>query len=80
MIKKGIYRHYKGKDYEVIDVCIHSETDEPLVLYKPLYDCPGLASKGYDIRPLFVRPIDLFTETIDLDGKEILRFSYIRTV
>ncbi|MBQ3108397.1 MAG: DUF1653 domain-containing protein [Clostridia bacterium] len=49
------YRHFKGKEYEVIDVAMHSETREKMVVYRALYD---------DF-PLFVRPYDMFLSEVD---------------
>jgi hypothetical protein len=60
----GIYRHYKGGRYEVIDVARHSESEELLVVYRPLYGD----------RELWVRPLDMFVESILVDGFEQLRF------
>ena len=67
-IKPGIYRHYKGYDYEVIDMVIHSETLEELVLYRPLYG----ESK------LWVRPASMFLERLMVDGCTVSRFEYLR--
>jgi len=61
---KGTYRHYKGKDYEVIDTATHSETGEFLVLYRPLYG----------EMKLWVRPYEMFFETVMIDGDEVPRF------
>lgn len=55
-IKKGRYRHYKGKEYVVIGEVAHSETKERMVLYIPLYG---------EFR-MFVRPKDMFLETVDM--------------
>ena len=60
----GRYEHYKGHLYEVIDVVIHSETEEWHVLYRPLY------GEG----ELWVRPYDMFFESIESDGKTMPRF------
>ena len=60
----GKYRHYKGNEYEVIGVGKHTETEEELVIYKALYE-------PYQI---WIRPLDMFFETITVDGKEIQRF------
>ncbi|PCJ22469.1 MAG: hypothetical protein COA96_14405 [SAR86 cluster bacterium] len=65
--RKGKYRHFKGNEYEVIDIVHHSETQEPLVLYRALYGEQGL----------WVRPLTMFFETIARDGKNIQRFQYI---
>ena len=63
----GRYRHYKGREYEVLGVVRHSETLEPLVLYRPLYNDSGL----------WVRPWRMFFEEIDVDGVRQPRFARI---
>lgn len=70
MIKLGLYEHYKGKKYEVIGVCRHSETYETLVVYRALYA---------DYR-LWVRPYDMFTSQVEKDGKSVDRFTYISPI
>ena len=65
MLPTGKYRHYKGDDYEVIGVATHSETREPMVVYRPLY------GEG----ALWVRPLAMFVENVTIDGKEVPRFS-----
>ena len=71
-MKLGKYRHYKGKEYEVIGVATHSETLEELVVYKALYDIEG---KGKD--SLWVRPKVMFEEDIEVDGIVRKRFEFI---
>ena len=66
-IKPGRYRHFKGKEYEVLGVARHSETDEKLVVYRALY---GDFS-------LWVRPVSRWNETVERDGKTFRRFTYI---
>lgn len=66
-LKTGIYRHYKGHNYEVYGVAEHSETGEALVVYRPLYGERGL----------WVRPLDMFTESVTVDGTTLPRFAYI---
>jgi hypothetical protein len=61
----GKYRHYKGNDYEVIGVATHSETREPMVVYRPLYGEMGL----------WVRPLAMFMEDVTVDGKTVPRFA-----
>ena len=68
-LKKGIYKHYKGNLYEVIDVARHSETQESLVVYKTLY---GDFST-------WVRPLDMFQETLDRDGQQVARFEFVES-
>jgi hypothetical protein len=66
-IKPGKYKHFKGAEYEVIGTATHSETEETLVVYRTLYG-------DFD---LWVRPIDLFLGTKEIDGKPAQRFRYI---
>ncbi len=71
---KGRYRHSKsGKLYKVIDVALHTETGEMMVAYRALYEHDELAGK-YGKHPLFVRPYDMFFETVEIDGKVVPRF------
>ncbi|HVK99766.1 MAG TPA: DUF1653 domain-containing protein [Dongiaceae bacterium] len=67
MLQPGRYRHYKGKDYEVIDIATHSETGERLVVYRTLYG-------NYD---LWVRPLEMFCEQVEVDGHPVPRFAYL---
>lgn len=66
MIKPGKYRHYKGKEYEVIGIARHSETLEELVMYRALYG----------ERDMWVRPLTMFFEEVEIDGKKMPRFRY----
>ena len=66
MIKKGIYRHFKGNLYEVIGIAQHSETLEEMVVYKALYDNGSL----------WVRPASMWDETLERDGNIYRRFTY----
>lgn len=68
-IKKGKYRHYKGKEYEVIGVALHSETLEELVVYKALYE-----SAEFGDFSLWVRPAKMFMENVKVAGKIVPRF------
>ena len=67
MYEKGIYRHYKGKLYELVDVANHSETLEKMVVYRALYG----------EKELWVRPASMWNEKVNVDGKEVVRFEYI---
>lgn len=71
-IPVGKYRHYKNKEYEALGVARHSETLEPLVVYKALYE-----SEDFGKDALWVRPLDMFTETVEVDGKEVPRFEHV---
>ena len=66
-MQKGIYEHYKGNRYQVIDTVTHSESEETLVLYKTMYDKEDL----------WVRPYSMFFETITVNSKAVPRFKYI---
>jgi hypothetical protein len=70
-IQKGIYEHYKGKRYEVLDVAMHTETLEPMVVYKALYI--GDFPQG----TLWVRPLAMFKENVTIDGKLVPRFQFL---
>lgn len=61
----GLYRHYKGQHYRVLGIAHHSETEEPLVVYRALYGEHGL----------WVRPLAMFAETVSVDGEPIPRFA-----
>lgn len=66
-IRPGRYRHFKGNEYEVIGLARHSETQEEMVVYRALYGDFGL----------WVRPAQMWNETVERDGKTFRRFTYI---
>jgi len=66
-IKIGRYRHFKGNEYEVLYLAKHSETLEPMVVYRALYGEHGV----------WVRPAHMWNETVERDGKTFVRFSYL---
>ena len=66
-IKLGKYRHFKGKEYEVITLATHSETGEAMVVYRALYSEGGV----------WVRPATMWNERVERDGKTYQRFTYI---
>lgn len=67
-IPLGLYRHYKGGEYEVLGVARHSETLEPMVIYRPLYNETGL----------WVRPYSMFLEQVEIDGQFQPRFILLK--
>lgn len=67
-LKPGIYRHFKGNLYELIGIAQHSETLEPMVVYRALYGEGGL----------WVRPAGMWSETVDKDGYHGPRFQYVK--
>lgn len=69
-IKLGKYKHFKGNFYEVVDVAIHSETGENMVVYRALYGDFGL----------WVRPAKMWNETITRDGKTFKRFEFVENL
>ncbi|MEU7945607.1 DUF1653 domain-containing protein [Micromonospora taraxaci] len=75
-IRLGKYRHYKGNYYEVLGLAHGTETREKLVIYRGLYDSPDL-EEDYGKDPWFARPHDMFTGTIEVDGKAVSRFEFI---
>lgn len=66
-VKCGKYRHFKGNEYEVLGTATHSETLEELVVYRALYGEKGL----------WVRPVSMWNETLEKDGKTVKRFEFI---
>ncbi|HEY9155321.1 MAG TPA: DUF1653 domain-containing protein [Opitutaceae bacterium] len=65
--RPGRYRHYKGKDYRVLGLARHSETEEQVVVYQLLYSDFSW----------WVRPRSMFLESVEIDGKIVPRFQYI---
>jgi hypothetical protein len=66
MLKKGIYKHFKGNKYELLGIAKHSETLEEMVVYKALYGDGGI----------WVRPISMWDEEVEFEGKIVKRFTY----
>lgn len=68
-MKLGKYRHFKGNEYMVIAIAKHSETLEDFVVYEALYE--------NKVSKIWVRPLKMFTEKVEKDGKLVDRFEYI---
>lgn len=66
-LKRGKYQHYKGNFYEVLYTAQHSETEEWMVVYKALYGDMGI----------WVRPLEMFVETVRVDHKDVPRFKKV---
>ena len=66
-MKLGKYRHYKGNEYEVIGVANHSETLEKMVVYRALYG----------ENEIWVRPLYMWEEEVEVNGKNVKRFEFI---
>jgi hypothetical protein len=66
-VRPGRYRHYKGNDYEVIGIARHSETEEEMVVYRQLYGDHSL----------WVRPLTMFLEQVEVDGRLVPRFARV---
>jgi hypothetical protein len=65
-VKPGLYQHFKGNYYKVFHVARHSESEEELVIYQALYGEKGI----------WARPLSMFTENVERDGKNIDRFAF----
>lgn len=76
MVEPGKYRHYKGAEYQVLGVVMHTETSEPMVYYKALYDV-GEYDRVYGDKLHFVRPLDMWLETVSVNGTTKRRFKFI---
>ena len=72
MIRLGKYLHYKGQPYEVIGEGVHTETREPVVIYKMLYETPD-----FPFGSMWVRPKAMFLSDVELNGESVPRFKYI---
>jgi hypothetical protein len=71
-IRLGKYKHYKGDNYEVIGTAKYSETLEDMVVYKALYDSPEFGNNA-----LWIRPLQMFVEEVEIDGIKKPRFEYL---
>jgi hypothetical protein len=71
-VPTGKYRHYKGKEYEVIGTARHSETLEEMVVYKALYQKEG--------ENLWVRPAKMFLEEVKVEGRRVKRFEFLHHI
>jgi len=71
-LKPGKYKHYKGTIVEVIGVALHSETLEKMAVYKHPNSIEGMGENS-----LWVRPLSMFLETVDVDGKKVPRFKFL---
>lgn len=69
-LRKGRYRHYKGQDYQVLELARHSESEEWLVIYRCLYG-------DYS---LWARPLNMFQESVLVDGEPVPRFQWIASM
>ena len=67
-LRPGIYRHFKGIEYELLTIATHSETEEPMVVYRALYGDGGV----------WVRPLPMWTEHVERDGYSGPRFAFVR--
>jgi len=67
-LQPGLYRHYKGPEYRVIGVARHSENEQEMVVYQALYGEYGL----------WIRPLEMFCESVEVDGERVPRFALIQ--
>ncbi len=67
MLRLGLYKHFKGNMYEVVNIATHSETREKHVVYRALYGDYGL----------FIRPLEMFLEKVEFEGKIVDRFEFV---
>ena len=69
--RKGRYRHFKGREYELLAIARHSETDEPMVIYRALYPCPDTPNG----EGIWARPLSSWNSPAQIDGREVPRFA-----
>ena len=67
LLQKGIYQHFKGEQYRLLELAQHSETGEDMVVYQALYGERGI----------WVRPLAMFDEVIEREGKSLRRFEFV---
>ncbi len=67
-LKKGIYKHYKGNLYELLEIATHSETLEKMVVYRALYGEKGV----------WVRPFSMWEEEVSVNGESVKRFTLVK--
>lgn len=67
LFPEGYYRHYKGNIYELMNIAMHSETLEPMVVYRALYGNRGI----------WVRPASMWNQTVEIGGEQVKRFTLI---
>lgn len=63
------YAHYKGDNYKVVGIALHSNDDEWMVVYEPMYDNPAA--------PLFTRPLREWREIVEWNGQQLARFTKV---
>lgn len=68
LLRSGIYRHYKGPEYRVLLVARHSETEESMVVYQTCYGA----------HDWWVRPLSMFCELVEVEGRQVPRFTFVR--
>jgi len=66
----AIFRHYKGREYKVLHIGLHTEGLELMVVYQGLYDCPDFGSY-----PVWIRPLTHFLESVEVEGTAAPRFT-----
>tara|TARA_B110000114_G_C14917927_1_gene327249 strand:+ start:475 stop:708 length:234 start_codon:yes stop_codon:yes gene_type:complete len=75
MIKLGRYQHFKGNFYQVLYIAKHSENEELMVVYLPLYPKPH--DEKDNPQDVWVRPLAMFDETIEREGRQLKRFTFV---
>jgi len=68
MVKKGVYRHFRGNLYKLLHIAKHSETLKPMVVYRALCGDGGI----------WVRPLEMWDEEVEIDGRKVRRFEFIK--
>jgi hypothetical protein len=71
-IRPGVYRHYKGFEVNVLGTSLHSETLEEFVLYR------HLTGEHAGEEHFWIRPLPMFLEEVNVDGKKMPRFEFLR--
>ncbi len=67
-MEKGTYKHFRGKEYELLFIAKHSETLDEMVVYKALYGNGAI----------WVRPISMWNELVEYNGAMVQRFVKVK--
>lgn len=68
----AIFRHYKGKEYKILQIGLYEADLVPCVVYQGLYEC-----ESFGKAPIWIRPISQFLELVEVEGKSIARFTLV---
>ena len=78
--KLGCYKHYSNRYYQLIGFAHNSDTQEKMVIYRPMYETPPDLVEEYGDNITFVRPYNVFFSNVVVDGVEMPRFQHVENI